>query len=321
MNVSSCWEPTATIKTLKKRARILQKIRAFFEDRNIVEVETPQLSEFSITDPAIESMSVNYVCDAKKRTGFLQTSPEFAMKRLLAAGVGDCYQLCHVFRSEERGHLHNTEFTLLEWYRTGFDDKKLITEIDVFLQTILNTEPAKKYSYQDLFKNYLNLDPITCNREQAKTCAEKSTTLISDLASKEAYLQLLFCEIIEAEIGKDAPCFVTDFPAEQAALARINENDDRLSCRFEVYYQGVELGNGFYELADPEQQYTRFLQDNRIRKRAGQSEVSIDPRFMAALKAGLPDCAGVAIGIDRLIMIACKLNRIEQVMAFTAHNA
>lgn len=321
MGVSSHWKPTATIATLKERARILKKIRAFFDIREITEVETPLLSEFSITDPAIEAMSVRYFCAAKQHTGFLQSSPEFAMKRLLAAGMGDCYQISHVFRSDETGRLHNPEFTLLEWYRLGFDDKKLMTEIDIFLQTILKTDPAEKISYQSLFEKHLKLDPLDSNYKMVKSCAEKYTSIVSDLATKEAYLQLLFCEIIEPKIGTKVPCFVTDFPAEQASLARINAEDKRVSCRFELYFKGIELGNGFYELNNANEQYERFLQDNYNRKKSGQSEISIDKRFIEALEAGLPDCAGVAIGIDRLILLACDLKSIDEVMAFTISNA
>ncbi len=321
MRVSSHWKPAATITALKERARILKKIRAFFDAREVTEVETPLLSEFSITDPAIEAMSVSYLYAAKQRTGFLQTSPEFAMKRLLAAGMGDCYQICHAFRSDESGRFHNPEFTLLEWYRQNFDEKKLIAEIDIFLQAILKTDSAEKISYQSLFKKYLNLDPLLSNYKTVKSCAEKYTSMVSELTSKEAYLQLLFCELIEPEIGTKVPCFVTDYPAEQASLARINTEDKRLSCRFELYFKGIELGNGFYELNNANEQYERFVQDNYNRKESGQSEISIDKRFMAALEAGLPDCAGVAIGIDRLIMLACDLQSIEEVMAFTISNA
>jgi len=315
------WQPTAQIETLKKRAEILKIIRGFFETRNITEVETPILSAYGITDPEIESITASYHRAGKIQDVFLQTSPEFAMKRLLAAGIGDCYQMSRVFRNDEIGRYHNPEFSLLEWYRVGFDDKKLMQEIDLFLQEVFQSKAADYIDYKSLFLKYLQLDPLNCSFEEVEKCAFAKTSLASVLDSKAAYLQLLFCEKIEPEIGTETPCFVTDFPAAQASLARINSQDESLSCRFEIYFQGVELGNGFYELKDADEQYARFVQDNLQREKAGMRQLAIDHRFIAALSSGLPDCAGVAIGLDRLMMIALKAKKITEVMAFPVTNA
>lgn len=308
------WYPSANIETLKKRAEILKNIRLFFDSRKVIEVETPLLDRFGVSDPYLDSIAVHL--DDSLPPQFLQTSPEYAMKRLLAAGMGDCYQICKSFRNDESGRLHHTEFTILEWYRVGFTDQHLIDEIDQLLQQVLGCESADKKTYCALFEQHLQIDPIQVTISELKEISDTNTSLTHILDNKDDYLMWLFSQCIEPELGLNRPCFVTSYPASQASLSRINPNDDNLSCRFELFYKGIELGNGFYELSDATEQLKRFQHNQQVRKHLNKQEMDIDNRLIAALKKGLPDCAGVAIGIDRLMMLVLNKASIQEVMAF-----
>ena len=318
--VCSDWRPSATQERLALRAALLAKTRAFFAARNVLEVETPILSAAGVTDPQISSLRSRYTGPGvpQGRDLYLHTSPEFAMKRLLAAGSGPIYQLAKVFRDGESGRLHNPEFTLLEWYRPGFDHHALMDEMDELLQLVLGCGAAERMTYQQAFVEVLGVCPLEGGMAELKVAA--GSLGLSDIAEPEedrdTLLQLLFSVGVEPKIGQQVPAFVYDFPASQAALAQINSSDPRVAERFEVYFKGIELANGFHELADGDEQLARFEEDNRKRTAMGLPPQPIDMYLVEALRAGFPDCAGVALGIDRLIMLAQGLDHIDQVTAF-----
>ncbi|OQS60741.1 elongation factor P lysine(34) lysyltransferase [Actinobacillus suis] len=317
------WKPTASIQNLIKRSQIMVEIRQFFKDRGVLEVETPALSEFSVTDVHLSTFSTQFLSPfaSEAKTLHLMTSPEYHMKRLLAAGSGSIFQLCRVFRNEEAGKRHNPEFTMLEWYRPHFDMYRLINEVDDLLQQILDCEPAESYSYQFVFQTYAGLDPLSATRAQLVEKARKHGFPCEDDENRDTLLQFLFSEIVEANIGKERPTAVYHFPSSQAALAQISSEDHRVAERFEVYYKGLELANGFHELSDAKEQMRRFEQDNVQRAQMGLPAQQLDTRFLAALKAGIPNCSGVALGVDRLMMIAMNAEKIDEVMAFGVESA
>ncbi|MDO6692214.1 elongation factor P--(R)-beta-lysine ligase [Aliiglaciecola sp. 3_MG-2023] len=325
MNSSVNWRPTATIQTLQKRAQINAQIREFFAQRKVLEVETPALAHASVTDINLHGFSTQFNSPLKPEPDnlFLQTSPEFAMKRLLCAGSGSIFQLCKSFRNEEAGKQHNPEFTMLEWYRVGFNLSQLIDEVDELLQKILKTEPLERLSYQQAFLTYCDIDPLACTLEELKRKAsDLGFANIADNESvKDVLLQLLCSQVVEPEIGRTRPVALIDFPASQAALARIKQQDPRVAERFEIYYKGLELANGYYELRDVNEQLSRFEKDRQVRQQNGLSNIALDKYFMAAMENGLPDCSGVALGVDRLVMLACGVQNIEKVMSFSIDNA
>ena len=315
------WQPTASIENLKTRAQILAQIREYFSHQNVLEVETPLLCSHGVTDRYMRSLSSNNFSQGIDNQGFLQTSPEYAMKRLLAAGSGDIYQICKAFRQDEVGRRHNPEFTMLEWYRVGFDDKQLMDDVFALLSTLSPNLSREDYSYQQAFENFLQIDPLTIADNHLKTLAEQKLGDLPQDLERDDYLSLLFEAHIEPHLGLkndgyQSVAFIYDFPASQAALARLGEQDQRVAKRFEVYWQGVELANGFYELADAELQLARFQADNQWRKANNLEQIAIDYYFIDALQHGLPDCAGVALGIDRLVMILLAADTIQEVIAF-----
>ena len=322
------WQPTLSWENAKERMKILQSIRSFFISRDVIEVETPQLARNTTTDVHLEAFTCNYKflsdsCDEKLTPLYLQTSPEFAMKRLIAAGYGSIFQICKAFRHEEYGRFHNPEFTILEWYRLGFDHFELMDEVAELLIVTLQCEQPEKMTYQDAFLNFVSIDPLTASRDELIKIIKDNGKLSNWLeveSNVDTLLQYVFCEIIEPCIGQKVPCFVYDFPSSQASLAQLSEADPRVAYRFECYFKGVELVNGFNELTDATQQLARFNLDNERRKENGLVEKPIDRNFLAALNSGLPQCSGVALGIDRLLMLALGLEHIEQVMSFTVEN-
>jgi len=322
---ASSWRPSASINNLKKRAKILKKIRHFFDERNIMEVETPVLSWASVTDPHLHSITASMQVRNAEKKLYLQTSPEFAMKRLLAAGSGPIYQIIKSFRDDEIGRYHNPEFTMLEWYRPGFNHHDLMREMDEFLQTVLQCQPAKKYTYQAIFEKYFNINPHEISVTTLKNIAlSHGLEEISgiDCEDKDIWLMRLMSDIIEPNFQGNMPYFIYDFPASQAALAKFNHDKEyRVASRFEVYYQGIELANGFDELSDPDEQKKRFLQDLSYREKHDLKSVDMDIRLLDALATGLPDCSGVALGIDRLIMLALACNSIDEIIAFPIERA
>ncbi|MGG2143704.1 elongation factor P--(R)-beta-lysine ligase [Symbiopectobacterium sp. RP] len=315
------WQPTATIENLLKRAAIVSEIRRFFSDRGVLEVETPAMSQATVTDVHMVPFQTRFVGPgvSEGMTLYLMTSPEYHMKRLLAAGSGPVFQLCRSFRNEESGRYHNPEFTMLEWYRPHYDMYRLMDEVDDLLQQVLECESAERLSYQQAFQRHLDVDPLSADKAQLREAADKLG--MGDLASREedrdTLLQMLFTFGVEPHIGHDKPAFVYHFPASQASLAEISSEDHRVAERFEAYFKGIELANGFRELTDSDEQRQRFEQDNRKRAANGLSQQPIDEYLLAALKQGMPACSGVALGVDRLIMLALKAETIGEVMAFT----
>ncbi|WP_439257251.1 elongation factor P--(R)-beta-lysine ligase [Lonepinella sp. BR2271] len=323
MSTETQWQPTAPIKNLLARAKIMAEIRRFFSERGVLEVETPILSEFGVTDVHLSTFSTEFTApfNAQSKTLWLNTSPEYHMKRLLAAGSGAIFQLCHVFRNEEAGQRHNPEFTMLEWYRPFFDMYRLINEVDDLLQNILDCEPAESLSYQFVFQEYVGLDPLSASKAELVNKAKQHHFICDETEERDTLLQFLFSEVVEPKIGQDRPVAIYHFPASQAALAQISSEDHRVAERFEFYYKGLELANGFHELTDAHEQANRFEQDNQLRQKLGLPTRAIDTRLLAALQAGMPNTSGVALGVDRLIMIALGAERIEHVMSFGITNA
>lgn len=254
---------------------------------------------------------------------YLQTSPEYAMKRLLCAGSGPIFQICKAYRNEEAGRNHNPEFTMLEWYRPGFDHFQLMAEMDELLTLVLDCPSADKITYQHAFEQHLGFDPLDISLSELKALAGKHGygDIALDEHNGDNLLNLLFSQHVESKIAQDRPCFVYDFPASQAALARVSPADLRVAERFELYFKGFELANGFHELSDAGEQRRRFEQDNRKRETAELPVIAIDENLLAALESGLPDCAGVALGIDRLLMLALQKQDIAEVMAFPINHA
>lgn len=326
MKHEQSWQPTTTHKTRVARAELLRQIRAFFHCRDVLEVETPVLSAGTVTDEHIDGFSTEflYANTGRPVSLFLQTSPEYAMKRLLCAQSGAIYQIGKAFRHEGEGRWHNPEFTMLEWYRPGFDHFMLMKEVDALLHEVLGaTTDSEMITYQNAFITHLGIDPLT---SPTSSIHQKMLECGIDIdgmesLSRDSQLQLLFSYCIEPKIGLKAPCFVYDFPASQAALAKISSSDSRVAERFEVYFKGIELANGFNELSEPAEQRERFKQDNKKRALSGLPEKPIDEHFLQALESGLPECAGVALGIDRLLMLKVGASHIQDVINFPVSRA
>lgn len=330
---SRSWRPSASIDKLKVRASLLADIRSFFSERDVLEVETPVLSHAAATDPAIESFVTQYRGPGSDegRSLYLHTSPEFPMKRLLAAGAGSIYQICRVFRNEEYGRLHNPEFTLLEWYRTGYDYHKMMDELENLVSGLL--EPyiqlgsSERLTYACAFQVYADINPHQADLQALKKCAEEHAVSIpdsmledGDTSSKDVWLDLLLTQIIEPQLGKGRLTFLYDYPASQASLAKIRQEngggEGEVAERFELYFQGVELANGFHELQDHQDQRQRFQSDIETRISTGRQALPQDEHLLEALEHGLPQCSGVAVGIDRLLMLAVGCSSLQEVIAF-----
>ncbi|MFI4956637.1 MAG: EF-P lysine aminoacylase EpmA [Gammaproteobacteria bacterium] len=312
--MSSSWQPSATLDTLIERASLIKQVRAFFDARGVIEVETPLLSHATVTDPHLEGFPVQ----VGNETGYLQTSPEYAMKRLLAAGMPSIYQLGKVFRVDEVGRFHNPEFTMLEWYRLGFDLYQLMDEVDDLCQLLIGCPKATRMTYAQVFSS-LGMDPLTADVATCQAVAKAHGVDVSESllsAPKDTWLQLLFATLIEPTLGFDGPAFITHYPASQASLSRLDPADPRVALRVEVFIDGVEIGNGYDELQDPALQQARFEEDNRIRATLGLAQKPVDPYLLAALQHGFPHCSGIAIGMDRLLMCALKKPRIQEVLCF-----
>lgn len=320
------WRPSASLEVIKKRADLLQQVRAFFHARGVMEVETPIMSAAGNTDPQINSFVTHYDGPAAPLDGqmFLHTSPEFAMKRLLAAGSGAIYQLCKVFRDGEAGHRHNPEFSMLEWYRPGYDHHALMTEVeDLFIELLpTQTNKARRISYQQAFIEHASFDPLLSDMDVLRDCASQHglTDIVGlDKQDRDGWLDLLMDQVIMPKLN--GMVFIYDYPASQASLARIKPEDPRVAERFECFIDGIELANGFHELTDASEQQQRFLTENKKREATGQSTVPIDNKLIDALKQGMPTCAGVALGVDRLLMLSVGASSIAEVLAFPIDRA
>ena len=300
---------------------MLAAAREFFASRRVLEVETPILSAAAVSDPQIESLITQVAGMGQFHMG---TSPEYAMKRLLAAGSGDIYQICKVFRDAERGRWHNPEFTLIEWYRLGFDDAALMTEVEALIACLLaprRLEPAERLGYAAALQRHAGVDAHRASEADLTEAARRHGIVCDAELDRDAKLDLLMGLVVGPRLGVERPCFICDYPASQAALARLKPGLPPVAARFELYLNGVELANGFHELVNAGEQRARFDQDLTVRRARGQVEPPLDDYLLAALAAGLPDCAGVALGFDRLIAVALAAPRLADAMAFTIDNA
>lgn len=321
------WRPEAPLEVIHARARLLALTRAFFRSAGVLEVETPACSFHATTDPAIESLTTRYIGPghAGGQHLYLHTSPEFAMKRLLAAGCGSIYQICRVYRNGELGRLHNPEFSLLEWYRPGFDHYRLMDEVAALVRSVAGVEiEERRLSYADLFLENVGLDPHAADESSLRARAVKlgvPGAADLNLRGRDPWLDLLLTHCIEPRLPRDAMTFIYDYPASQAALARIRPGQPPLAERFELYLGGMELANGFHELTDAVEQHARFEAESAVRAARGQDQVPIDIHLLTALEAGVPDCAGVAVGLDRLLMWLTNAEHIQQVMTFPFERA
>ena len=314
----SRWQPSASIDALRQRAQCLVSIRAFFNARGYLEVETPIMARFGVTDVYLTNMTTTFRGDVYS----LQTSPEYHMKRLLSAGSGPIFQLARVFRDDELGRWHNPEFSLLEWYQLGIDHHGLMEEVSILLQEVLGCSPLIKKTYRQVFEEICGIDPFSAPLDELQRTVERfhwDGVLSADEVDRDQYLFLLMSHVIEPALAHaTAPVAVYDFPISQAALAQIREGVAR---RFEVYYRGVELANGFHELSDATAQRERFDRDCAARKQQGLSVHSADEYLLAALQHGLPPCSGVALGIDRLLALALNQPSISDVVSFDLSRA
>lgn len=359
------WRPSATRAVLKQRAQALACVRDFFAKRSVLEVDTPVVVNAPVTDVHIHSAEVRFP-DAPARF-YLHTSPEFAMKRLLASGSGDIFQICHVARGLERGRHHNAEFTLVEWYRLGFSLEQLMDEVEALARAVLGPVAqgmrGERVSYVDAFKTALGIDPLTASLETLRSCAadaglvtakaspaapsqatpQAASPAAASIASAESahapsspapitpaavasaerdeLLEFLMGVTIGPTLGKNALTFIHRYPASQAALARLDASDPRVALRFELYCEGIELANGFHELASAREQRARFEHDLAERRRRGLVADEMDDLLLQALEAGLPECAGVAVGFDRLLMLATGAKHIDEVLPFPIERA
>lgn len=304
----SSWLPSASVAVLRRRAAYLATIRQFFAARDVVEVETPALAAAGVTAPHIEGLR-------EASTGYwLQSSPEYAMKRLLAAGMGDCYQLARAFRAGEQGRYHNPEFTLLEWYRVGWSATALMAEIQALVDAVLGQAPVHAMAYSEAFLAAGLPDPLSANDEEVEQAACAAVGQLPSGINRDAQLDLLLDAVVIPSLP--SRCFLTHYPAAQAALAQLDDQDARVAQRFEFFCNGVELANGFLELTDATVQRQRFVEDQHQRQAMGRQSVAMDERLLTALQEGLPPCAGVALGVDRLLMLAEGADSIAAVMAF-----
>lgn len=317
---TSVWRPSATIKTLQHRARLLGEIRDFFSDRGYLEVETPILGRYGVTEPYLSNIKA-YL---QGEDYYLQTSPEYHMKRLLAAGSGPIFQIARVFRDDELGRWHNPEFTLLEWYRLESDHFQLMDEVDQFLQRCLGCQPLVRQSYQAAFQDICNIDPFdkTMTLKSLQDCVVSfglGDVLPEDEVEVDPYLFLLMSHVIEPALAKiESPVVIYHFPPSQASLAKVKNG---VAERFEVYYRGVELANGFHELTDPILQSKRFSADVHTRQMRDLNFMAPDQYLLQALEHGLPSCSGIALGVDRLLTLRLKHDTIATGLAFDFQRA
>lgn len=317
---------------------MLAAIRAFFAAHDVLEVETPLLCQSIGTDPHLDFFSPT--CrrhdDSSPRgsmppaggaTRYLQTSPEFAMKRLLAAGSGSIYQICKAFRADESGRLHNPEFTLLEWYRVDCGLTGLMDDVEYALRHLANdrlNNVARRVSYRHVFLEFTGVEPLEASFQELAACATRHglpEAIAMCGEDRPLWLDFLFSHRVQPQLGRDGLCFVYDYPACQPSLARIKPGDTRWMERMELFWCGVELANGFHELSDAAEQASRFEADQQARRERGLPVPDSDSRFLAALAHGLPDCSGVALGLDRLLMLLAGVDCIEQVLAFPYERA
>ena len=322
MTKEPVWQPSASQAALESRAQQLAFVRGFFAQRGVLEVETPILGQRGVTDPNLDGIQA-HVAAGTRTGGWLQTSPEYHMKRLLAAGYGSVYQVSRVFRNGELGRRHNPEFSMLEWYREGFDDVALMAEVSDLVCGWLGCQPPEAIRYRDAMECWAKVNPFEAtDRELARRCEQwLEPEQLADLG-RDGCLDLLMSFAVEPNLGMQRPVFITGYPASQASLARVSMSGGHETAhRFELYINGLELCNGYWELTDPQEQRRRFEADNEQRRRSGKPEMALDEAFLAALGQGLPECSGVALGLDRLLMVKLGARDIREVLAFPFERA
>ena len=317
------YQPTCDLQALKARAKMYGQIRQFFTERDVLEVETPLLSQAGVTDVHLASVQALRHIGGHKQIHYLQTSPEFAMKRLLASGSGAIYQICKVFRDDEHGRKHNSEFTMLEWYRPNLSLKELMFEVT----DLLNLTLAQRFgevrptilSYKHAFMDRLDLNPLQASLTELKDCCQRVGLNLDLGDDRLGYIDLLFSHMVEPSLGFDTAVFLTDFPPEMASLAKVklDEDGEQVAARFELYIEGLELANAYDELIDSTVLRSRFEADNLERKKLALAVMPVDEYLLAAL-ADMPECSGIALGIDRLLMIAMQQMKLEKVITFPA---
>lgn len=329
------FKPTASLSRLQARAGILAQVRDFFARRGVWEVETPQMCAAGAVDAHLDPIAARYfpAASSRPRELWLVTSPEHSMKRLLAAGAGSIYQITRAFRDGERGRLHNPEFTLLEWYRPGWDHHRLMDEVEELVGEVLRDAAGgalvppgrfERLTYRQAFLDAMGIDPHRIAAADLSRVAGLEGVPPPpglDPDDRDDWLNLLLVARVEPTLGNGRPTFLCDYPPGQAALARIRPDDPPVAERFELYVRGVELCNGYHELRDPREQEQRFHQANAERRELGKVELPLDRRFLAALEAGLPACSGVALGLDRLVMLALGAASIDEVISFPLEQA
>jgi len=330
-NIPNNWPAKADLDILRLRAKTYEEIREFFRQRMVLEVDTPILSVASTPDPNIDSFETTYLAVTGKSSAgsrYLSTSPEFPMKRLLASGSGSIYQLCHVFRQAEQGSQHNPEFTLLEWYRVDMDYRELMQEVgelvaSLMQQTMPQTFDIEILSYQDVFLQYLGVDPLTAPVTELQRLSEEAglVNTKTDIDDKDLYLDFLMSQKVQPHLGDEKLSFVHEYPASQCAYAKLSNKNAQVAERFELFYQGVELANGYQELTDAKEQRLRFDQQNQKRVQQGKPLVHWDRHLVHALEQGMPACSGVALGVDRLIQLMSNVKNIEDILAFPFNRA
>jgi elongation factor P--(R)-beta-lysine ligase len=325
VNATESWRPTAALPVLRRRAEALRFAREFFRARGVLEVETPAMVNAPVSDVNLGSARVTL--PGRDQPLFLHTSPEYAMKRLLAAGSGDIYQICRVYRGAERGRQHNPEFTMLEWYRLGCPLEELMREVAELVRGLLDRGaahlPTETLSYREAVMRHAGFDPLDAADPALRQVAQALGLDASqaEAAGRDELLDLIVGAKVGPALGQRSLTFIHRYPASQAALARLDPSDPRVALRFELYCRGVELANGYHELASAAEQRRRFAADQQARRARGLPVHDLDERLLQALDAGLPDCAGVALGFDRVIMLATGAGNIDEVLAFPTERA
>lgn len=318
---AEAWQPAATLATAQRRAGMLASAREYFAQQNILEVDSPILSRAAVSDPNIESVSAQLQIDLS-RDYFLQTSPEFSMKRLLCAGYPDIYEICKVFRDGESGKRHQPEFTMVEWYRRDFGLQEIIHDTVAFVAALVDpvvlNAPPSVFSYQDAFMHFTGVDPLHDGLQDLMRSTDCDAQLQASLGThRDGWLDLILTQKVAPGFARDRLTVVSHYPASQAALARLTPDNPVVADRFEVFLGDLELANGYVELTDAREQRARCARDQELRRISGRRLRLLDETFLAALDAGMPACAGVAVGFDRLLMINSGTDDIRNVQSFT----
>ena len=329
MSMNHDFFPMANVDVLQKRADVVRRVRAFFEDRHFFEVETPLLSHDIVVDRHLHPIGISksHVTGASQDVDqklWLQTSPEFGMKRILAAGAQAIYQIGKSFRQNEAGDLHNPEFTMLEWYRVGDDMELGMDLLAELVETILDRPRTERITYREAFEKIANVDPFSCAVSELKFVAEQagiSIEMSCDHESRDGWLNLLMARLIEPQLGQESATILYEWPASQSALAIVRDQQPPVAERFELYVDGIELANGYHELLDAGELAKRNSVINQQRVKDGSPLLPEESRLLQAMRHGFPGSAGVALGMDRLVMLAVGASSIRQVMAFPIDRA